>query len=135
MNRDYYGYNTNQLPCRNLIHSIYKNTTNQKYHLTDHYYLNETWESYVFQPCPYRYTDTYQRAPHWHYPSLEEAARVLERYTDKVELLSIRPDQDPNLEELIELIRQWKFHNKPRSVPGGFESEEEETDRLSPKKP
>ena len=130
MNRDYYGYDTNQLPCRNLSHSTYKNTSNQDSHLTDHYYLNETWESCVFQPCPHRYTDTYQGRPHWHYPSPEEAGRVLERHTDGVELSSYGPDQDPGLEELRRLIHQWKFHNEARSVLGGFESEEEETERL-----
>ena len=34
MNRDYYGYDTSQLPCRNKEHSTFKDTNN-KDHFTD----------------------------------------------------------------------------------------------------
>ena len=126
MNRDYYGYDTSQLPCRNREHSTYKDT-NDSDHFTDFWWNVEEKSQYcVFQPCPHRNNQLgYSHPPeHWYSPIPEEANRVLDAHPDGVHLERTEgPADDRRLEGLRERIRQWKLFNEPR-VPGGFGDEE-----------
>ena len=132
MNRDYYGYDTSQLPCRNREHSTFKDTTDTD-HFTDFWWnVEETSQYCVFQPCPHRNNQLGYHNPtdHWYSPNPEEANRVLDAHPDGVHLTrTLGPPDDPQLEGLRERIRQWKLFNEPR-VPGGFGDEEDETTRL-----